>query len=767
MAKDEDPEAPGSRLGLLTGLLIAEMAATAAFARVYQGKQITFRLCLVALIATAIAGLLVRQNILLSTAASVAALLVTLGLVVFPDTTHYLLPTMRTLRAAKLALGQVGRDANVTVAPAIPLRSLLLAGVTAVWTAAFAAHSLAFRARSPLLALTPLASLMAFAGVVVGDGARPGYVLLFMLGAMILLFGDAMRRLGQWGPITSWRGRRRFAARTGTAARGAWRVAVGTLGVALFLPWLLPGLNAQPVLNFGAGTGQGFSLNPIDDVRPRLIQNPKVLAFTVRAAHATYWRTNTLDVFDGTTWRASDQSFGDATPIADDGNIAPPTDAPLANSADTVFLSQQFHFAGLAQPWLPMAPNPITLHVSDGSPSYDPRSGTVTLGTDLTRDGTDLLVTSELIVPSAAELAAIPNVAVPEDPYTRLPSDLRGEVLPIAQQMTAAGPTPYAKIMLMQQTMRSWIYDQRVKPDITDDALLRFLLTTRRGYCQQFAGAMAVLLRALNYPTRVAVGFTSGQYDPKTGRWRVTFADAHTWVEVRFPGYGWLAFDPTPTRSNPSIARYDAPSPLNLSYFTSGPSTQSGGDQGPGTAGNDCVNNQRNCNPRSRPDQFGQVPGRQLTAQNFPTFRPAPDRRPMFLWLLGLLALGLLICLPIAKAFRRRFIRRRGRGNGGRVLAEYTALLDTAADVGFGKRPWETLDEYRARLTATIPFSNGDFEALTVLAERAAYSGGSMAPSEEDEAAERSRRATRDIRKAAGPMRSVAGAYRLGRPVHD
>jgi formylmethanofuran:tetrahydromethanopterin formyltransferase len=101
------------------------------------------------------------------------------------------------------------------------------------------------------------------------------------------------------------------------------------------------------------------------------------------------------------------------------------------------------------------------------------------------------------------------------------------------------------------------------------------------------------------------------------------------------------------------------------------------------------------------------------------------------------------------------------------VLAEYTAVLDTAADVGFGRRPWETLEEYRERLAASVPFSNGDFDTLTTLAQRAAYAGGAMAPGDEAEAVERARQAQREIRRAAGPMRSLAGAYRLGRPVHD
>ena len=76
--------------------------------------------------------------------------------------------------------------------------------------------------------------------------------------------------------------------------------------------------------------------------------------------------------------------------------------------------------------------------------------------------------------------------------------------------------------------------------------LVGFVVDTRTGYCQHFAGAMALMLRLLGIPARVAAGFVPGHYHD--GTWTVTDHDAHTWVEVWFRGYGWLAFDPTGTR---------------------------------------------------------------------------------------------------------------------------------------------------------------------------------------------------------------------------
>ena len=76
--------------------------------------------------------------------------------------------------------------------------------------------------------------------------------------------------------------------------------------------------------------------------------------------------------------------------------------------------------------------------------------------------------------------------------------------------------------------------------------LASFLFTDKQGYCQQFSGAMAMLLRMGGIPARVAAGFTPGTYDKHSGRWIVTDTDAHAWVEAWFPNYGWVRFDPTP-----------------------------------------------------------------------------------------------------------------------------------------------------------------------------------------------------------------------------
>jgi hypothetical protein len=79
-----------------------------------------------------------------------------------------------------------------------------------------------------------------------------------------------------------------------------------------------------------------------------------------------------------------------------------------------------------------------------------------------------------------------------------------------------------------------------------------FLFDDRTGYCQQFSGAMALLLRMGGVPARVAAGFTPGTFDSERGEYIVRDLDAHSWVEAYFPGSGWVTFDPTPSEAPPA-----------------------------------------------------------------------------------------------------------------------------------------------------------------------------------------------------------------------
>jgi transglutaminase-like putative cysteine protease len=117
----------------------------------------------------------------------------------------------------------------------------------------------------------------------------------------------------------------------------------------------------------------------------------------------------------------------------------------------------------------------------------------------------------------------------------------------LAHRLAAKAKTPYAFVMSVRSYLTAthgFSYTQT--PPQHQYPLASFLGADKEGYCQQFSGAMAMLLRMGGIPARVAAGFTSGTYDTKSHRWIVTDIDAHAWVEAWFPNYGWVRFDPTP-----------------------------------------------------------------------------------------------------------------------------------------------------------------------------------------------------------------------------
>ena len=117
-----------------------------------------------------------------------------------------------------------------------------------------------------------------------------------------------------------------------------------------------------------------------------------------------------------------------------------------------------------------------------------------------------------------------------------------------ATRIAAGAGSPYEATLAVERWLREtggFRYEER-PPAGPGPALVDFVTRHRSGYCQHFAGTMALMLRLLGVPARVAVGFTSGRW--KDGVWDVADQDAHAWVEAWFQGYGWVTFDPTPGR---------------------------------------------------------------------------------------------------------------------------------------------------------------------------------------------------------------------------
>jgi transglutaminase-like putative cysteine protease len=298
----------------------------------------------------------------------------------------------------------------------------------------------------------------------------------------------------------------------------------------------------------------------------------RTVVLRIRAAErAPYWRATILEGFDGTRW------FQDLDPEARGVEGVLPRDPLAPRRPRSSWLRQEVEVAALRDEHLVAATSPVQLRLSDRADVQLLRGNVLRTARTL-RTGQRYVVWSAVPQPSPKQLAAAPAVypqaldrdlAVEAGAQVRSFADpARGEGLdrlltdeltrnlavyaPLvrqAERLTAGATSPYAAVVEIENwfsTTGGYTYDEQPPRSEGLPPLVDFVVRTKAGYCQHFAGAMALMLRWLGIPARVAAGFTSGRF--KDGVWTVTDHDAHAWVEVWFAGYGWLAFDPTPGR---------------------------------------------------------------------------------------------------------------------------------------------------------------------------------------------------------------------------
>jgi hypothetical protein len=145
--------------------------------------------------------------------------------------------------------------------------------------------------------------------------------------------------------------------------------------------------------------------------------------------------------------------------------------------------------------------------------------------------------------PTALQQASGSDVV--DKAWTALPTELPQRVTDLARRITAGAPTRYARVQAIQAYLRShetYALNSPV-PAANEDAVDRFLFHDHVGFCEQFASAEAVMLRAIDVPARVVSGLAYGHQ--RSDGVLFTQADAHAWVEVYYPGIGWSPSDPT------------------------------------------------------------------------------------------------------------------------------------------------------------------------------------------------------------------------------
>jgi transglutaminase-like putative cysteine protease len=645
--------------------------------------------------------------------AAVPVVVVAIGLLVawtlFGRYTTGGVPTGRTWHQAALAFGAISSQFASTQPPVAPSPSFELLAVLGAGGAAALADWAAFRWRSPLVAVMPGLAVFIFC-CAAGVGRGRGAVIAALIAALCLFL--LVERTT--GGSQVW-----FA---GTHARvGAWAAGVGgivtvaAVFAGLALSPALAGRDGSAVLGWRSGFGQGGGTrivqNPLVDLRTQLINFPNVPVFEVSSSTPSYWRLTALDQFDGVLWQSSGsyEGFGSRLPGA----------PPVGQAVQTVRAT--FQIQELDSNWLPAQFNPVAVQGVRGV-TYDRSSESLLTPTQTTPDLQYSVTSYELLSTlSAAELNAAPPLRPDSTVETNLElPPINPRITALAQSLTAGASTEYQKALAIQNYLRGPDFRYSLNPPSDGSgtqAITNFLFSTRTGYCQQFAGAYAVLARAAGLPTRLAIGFAQGD-EVGSDTYQVHDRDAHTWPEVYFgPKFGWVPFEPTKGFAIPDTGSYNF---------------EAGGGAGAGGGPTTTVPPTTIPTAQTAPGTAGHtVTPKTLPAGNNTT---AGSHRggPLSPWLLAIpLAILAWPFLNTGIPWLLRHRRRRVAAKAGSRSATLNAWDEVTSKLvwtGVTRRPEETDDEFAARASAILRrqglqegWSAGGIEGLAGMAQRAAF----------------------------------------------
>jgi hypothetical protein len=493
--------------------------------------------------------------------------------VVFAGATldYGVVPTGRTVDVLR-ALVDDGRTDISRFAPPVPTSTgLVLLSAAGVGAVAIAVDLLAVVLERAALAGVPLLVLFVIPSAVLPGGLGALPFVLGALGWLGLLLVEGSDRVGRWG--TPMRSALPAGGEDSSLGRVGRRIGFAAVSLAVLVPSVVPGLDHRLVGGgSGSGTGPGDgggssqarTFNPITRLRDQLtLPKPvSLLIYRTDDPQPDYLRLTTLDLYNGSGWSASNLVADRESARVQDGVPKPVGDVAQHRDLKVKIAPVQDH---LDVHWLPVPFGPTKVNVK-GTWLWDPASQTVFSASSTTRGLPAYTVTASRVLPDRDVLARAEVNGI--DPKISKQYGQRLQVTAAVQALTdrlvAGKTTEYDKALAIQtyftDPRNGFVYDLRSsQPQRGQDPLSAFL-TGKHGFCEQYATAMAVLLRQAGIPSRVAVGFTPGAPDVTDATIRsITTSDAHAWPEAWFAGTGWVRFEPTPAVSGSTIPSYALP----------------------------------------------------------------------------------------------------------------------------------------------------------------------------------------------------------------
>ncbi|MCC9265945.1 transglutaminase domain-containing protein [Bacillus velezensis] len=301
------------------------------------------------------------------------------------------------------------------------------------------------------------------------------------------------------------------------------------------------------------------------------------------------------------------------------------------------------------------------------------------------------------------------------DRYLQLPDSVPERVRQLADRLTRDHYNMFDKAKAIEDYLGSSAFSYNTQdvavPEHNQDYVDQFLFETKRGYCDNFSSAMAVLLRSAGIPARWVKGYTSGEYkgagDHNGQIYEVTNNNAHSWVEVYFPDQGWVTFEPTKGFTNPT-------------EFTSEQNQTAGKDSG-GSAGNSDTPSDKQ-RQETKPEKEEAPKKREHSAAPQPVIR---NKTAAHLWPYAAIVLVISAAAALAWLLRTRWIphvtaaRLKRRTDEDVFFDAYAALLRQLKRKGFSRGDGETLRDFAARIDEA--YHTNDMSELTLRYERALY----------------------------------------------
>lgn len=562
------------------------------------------------------------------------------------------IPTPETVAYFGKLLSDAGTQIRDNGVPVPDLDGLLFLTTFGIGMVAILTDLFTVAMRRPALAGLPMLGIYAVPVAVYPDSVS---VVPFIFGAaayLWLLLADNVDRVRRFGRRFTGEGRDVDVWETSPLSSAGRRLAVVGVLVAIVVPLLIPQMSSSFFDQFGTDGGSGpggrrtggpGTVNLFADLEGRLNQSSTqdLVKVTTNDTSPYYLRFAVADEVNASGFRTRTPSGSSVSNPLPDPNERPSLGVNREQHTAKVEISKAFDM-----PMLPVYAEPTSVKKVGSEWSYDANMEILfSLRSRSGGRGYEFEYVRSSYSPEELNNAPEPSAdnAIRRQ-FTFVP--IVAEVSKTVNDLTKPGQTPYEKVRAIFDYFNAkngFRYDLSTQPGTSGTKIVDFL-KNKVGFCEQYAAAMAWLVRAAGIPARVAFGFTRGtQVSASNGQYTsvMTNRNLHAWTEVYFEGFGWVPFDATPSSSVlGSTATAWAPDPNHPFPAATGPSLSPGA----GNGASEDPDIQRPGDPRD---------GADLGADGLPV-----QSAPKWPWYLlgGFVLIVLLLSIPTV---RRQILRRR------------------------------------------------------------------------------------------------------------